>query len=599
MHERKSTLLKPTLILLTALPVLPLFAPWQMFPVTSFHQEWLAIAAGLLACLCAWPMLHNTTRLAVPVIVWLPLALAGFILLQMLWLPHVIAQHGGLAVGYLLWTSLLIVLVGLLRQTIGRRRLSHWLAGGVLAAALWAAGREMAARLWAEVGIWGGTGQPNHYGDLLALGAASLLYLHAGIGLRKTQFVSAGLVLALGLSLTPSRSVWLYGLALAVIAWRYRSDYLKPLALGLIAYFLFQALWAFDIFPNPQTTSAEKIVANIDGSSPRWHIWTVAWDLFLQRPLFGHGFGEFDWAYYQAGRYLTEQATRIEHAHNIVMHLLVELGLLPVLLMTGAALVWLRGLLMPDGGPVPAGHDEIEEPGGGMDDAFRAWVLMLAAVLAVHSLLEYPLWHAHFLGVAAWLLAIGERRSWNVPMAKTGAAFAGGVVSLALAAAVIHEWQYTRMELALLNALASQSVQREQQLIDICQEIPDTAPLLLPYVPVVFTLTGHPENPAMREQMKVLAEAAVRFTPSQSLVYRLSLLQALNGDNVNARQTIDRALAAYPKGAVAFAEELLRIQAYAVSGIDVLMAQLLPVVNTQLQSNLPDDIKATIKRAMH
>ncbi|MCQ8130894.1 Wzy polymerase domain-containing protein, partial [Methylomonas rivi] len=174
---------------------------------------------------------------------------------------------------------------------------------------------------------------------------------------------------------------------------------------------------------------------------------------------------------------------------------------------------------------------------------------------------------------------------------------AGGLVSLALAAAVAHEWQYTRMELALLNAMAKQTPQSEQALIDICQQIPDTAPLLKPYIPVVFTLTGHPENPAMREQLLVLAEAAVRFTPTQSLVYRLALLQALNDDKANARQTIDKALAAYPSGAIAFAQELLRIQAYAGPRIDVLMARLLPVVNPQLQANLPAGLKAKVKQA--
>lgn len=552
------------------------------------------MAAGLLACLGAWPALHNTSRLAVPVIAWLPLALAGFILLQTLFLPQMISQHAALAICYLLWAALLIALVGLLRQRIGRPPLSCWLAGGLLAAALWASCRELAARLWGEAGVWGGTGQPNHYGDLLALGGASLLYLQSSATTRRKGLcVLAGIVIAVGLSLTASRSVWLYWSAAALIAWYYRPDWLKPLGIGFAVYVLFQGLWALDILPIPQMTAAEKLAANIEGSSPRWHIWSVAWDLFLQRPLLGHGFGEFDWAYYQAGHFFAEQATRIEHAHNIVMHLLVELGVLPVVLLTGAATFWLRGVLATGQGNVA------DTPIDSMDASMRAWLLMLTAVLAIHSLLEYPLWHAHFLGIAAWLLAIGEQRSWQVPVSKPGAVLVGSLTSLALAAAIVHEWQYTRMELALLSAMAQQNVQREQYLIDICQEIPDTAPLLKPYVPVVFTLTGHPENPAMREQLKVLAEAAVRFTPTASLVYRLALLQALTDDVVNARKTIDRALTAYPNNAIAFAEELLRIQAYAGPRIDVLMAQLLPVVNPQLQANLPNGVKAKVKQVVH
>lgn len=583
--------------LLAAIPVVPLFAPWQLFPVTSFHQEWLAMAAGLLACLCVWPLLHKARNLAIPAIVWLPLILAGFILLQTLLLPRVVVQHAVMAASYLLWAALLTLLTGLLRQHMGGQRLSRWLAGGLLAAALWAAIRECAARLlWAEDGVWGGTGQPNHFGDLLALGGASLLYLRAGAGPRPGLIAAAGLVLSLGLSLSPSRSVWLYGLAMAAIAWRYRPGDLKPLAWALAAYLLLQGLWSLDMLPSPQITAAERVAVQTSGSSPRWHIWQVAWDLFRRQPLLGHGFGEFDWAYYQADRFLTEQPTRIEHAHNIVMHMLVELGVLPVLALLAGAAFWMKHLLAEDARPVPttAVPELRTEP---MDDNLRVWVLMAAAVLAIHSLLEYPLWHAHFLGIAACLLAIGERRFWHVPLSKPVSALAGGLVSLALAVAVAHEWQYTRMELALLNAMAKQTQQREQALIDICQQIPDTAPLLKPYIPVVFTLTGHPENPDMRDQLTVLAEAAVRFTPTQSLVYRLALLQALNDDKANARNTIDRALAAYPGGAISFAEELLRIQAYAGPQIDVLMKRLLPVVNGQLQAELPASLKAKVKQA--
>ena len=545
--------------------------------------------AGLLACLCAWPLQRKASSVAVPVIVWLPLALAVFIGLQSLLLPQVVDQHAGIAIGYLLWAALLMILVGLLQQRWGMPRLAAWLAGGLLAAVLWASGRELLARLLTEVGVWGGTGQPNHYGDLLALGMGSLLYLHSHFKLPKPWLIAAGLLLMLGLSLTPSRSVWLYWLALAVIAGRYRSEWLKPLAAGFVAYLLFQGLWSLDLFPNPQITSAERVVAQTSGPSPRWHIWQVAWDLFLQQPVFGHGFGQFDWAYFEAGQYVIEQPTRIEHAHNIIMHFLVELGIVPVLLLLAALVFWLKSLLSTtesvdtDQQTAHAVQSETTSP-------FKPWLLMLTAVLGIHSLLEYPLWHAHFLGIAALLLGMGEQRHWHVPINKAGAALAGGFVSLSLVIATSHEWQYTRMELALLTTLAQPTLQREQQLIDICQSLSSTAPLLTPYVPVVFTLTGHPENPAMREQMKVLADAAVRFTPTGHLVYRLSLLQALSDDNANARKTVDKALAAYPGEAVKFAEELLRVQEFEGGRIDVLMKQILPTVNKQLQVSWPSKV---------
>jgi len=571
------------LALLAAMPVLPLFAPWQMYPVTSFHQEWLAMAAGLLAALCAWPLLRKVSVLAVPVIVWLPLVLAAVIVLQTLILPNVVDQHAGFAVAYLLWAALLMLLAGLLQQSLGLPRLAVWLAAGLLVAALWASGRELLARMLGEVGVWGGSGQPNHYANLLALGAASLLYLPTQIKPRRGLFIAAGLLVVLGLSLTPSRSVWLYWLALTLIAWRYQPDWLKPLGVGFVLYLLFQVVWTFDVFPAAQPTSAERLIQQASGASTRWHIWRVAWNLFLQQPLSGHGFGQFDWAYFQAGDYLPELSTRIEHAHNIVMHLLVELGVLPTLLFLVALAVWLKPLL--------SRSDEARADGG-----VKAWLLMLVAVLALHSLLEYPLWYAHFLGIAALLLALGEQRRWHLPMTRWGAALAGGFVSIGLVIATLHEWQYARMELALIATMTQPTLQREQRMIEICQRLPVTAPLLTPYIPVVFVLTGHPENPQMREQMLILADSAVRFTPTGGLVYRLALLQALADDTASARATLDKAMAAFPAGTIAFAEELLRIQAYAGPRIDVLMAPLVPVVNAKLQADLPAGVRAKTKQ---
>jgi O-antigen ligase len=567
---------KICLTLLAALPVVPLFAPWQMFPVTSFHQEWLAVAFGLLACLSAWPLLRNTAQLALPVTVWLPLFLALFILVQSALLPQVVAEHAGMAIAYLLWAALLMVLAGLLRQTLGREYLGLWLSGGLLAAAVWASGRELLARLTGEAGVWGGIGQPNLYGDLLALGGTSLLYIRAAGKLRHPAVILLGLIVALGLSLTPSRTVWLYWAALAVTAWRIRPDWLRPLLLGFMAYLVFQAMWTVVPLPAAQTIAAERLLQQVSGASPRWHIWQVAWQLFGQHPLLGHGFGQFDWAYFQAGRFLSEQPTRIEHAHNLILHLLAELGALPVMLVLLAMFQWLKPWLMAAAGTEKSNAEVAAERPA---PTLRAWLLMLAAVIGIHSMLEYPLWFAPFLGIAALLLGVGEQRFWRVPLSKTGSALTGVLVSLALAVAVVHEGQYLRMEIALLAGMAQPSQQREQNLVAVCQEIPDTAPLLLPYVPVLFTLTGHPESAEMRAGLKTLAEAAVRFTPSSNLVYRLALMQALNGEKTGAMATLNRALDAYPQGASKFLPEVMRLKGEDGSNVAELVHRLVSFVN--------------------
>ncbi len=41
-------------------------------------------------------------------------------------------------------------------------------------------------------------------------------------------------------------------------------------------------------------------------------------------------------------------------------------------------------------------------------------MLCLLSVLFIHSMVEYPLWHANFLGVAAILLGMGSERGLHL-----------------------------------------------------------------------------------------------------------------------------------------------------------------------------------------
>src|SRR5690606_32076970 len=78
-----------------------------------------------------------------------------------------------------------------------------------------------------------------------------------------------------------------------------------------------------------------------------------------------------------------------EHAHNIFIHLLAETGIAGALLLLAGVWAWLRGFqwrnITPEGW----------------------WLLALLAIIGIHSLLEYPLWYAYFLGPVALLLGVG------------------------------------------------------------------------------------------------------------------------------------------------------------------------------------------------
>lgn len=556
------------LLLLAILPILPWLAPWHLQPVTTFHLEWLAVAGGLLVCAAIVPALWHSSSLQIPLTVWLPLALAAYLGLQTVLLPQVVAPHAWMAMAYLVWAALLMISIAQLRRQFGAERVGGWLAGGLASAAAWVAWRELANRLAGELGDWGGVGQANNYGDLLALGGASLLYWQAQGRLPRPIFLAFAVSIALGLSLTPSRSVLLYWLALFLICWRYQTPWLKPLACGFAGYLAWQGLWALGVLPDAHLSSAERLVQQTSGASPRLHIWQVAWQLFLQKPLLGQGFGQFDTAYFLAGRHIAELPTYVEHAHNLILHLLAELGLLPVMLLALAISRWFRLLLTATADAPPR--------------AFTAWLLLLMAILAIHSLLEYPLWYAPFLGIAALVVGLGDQMSKPLDWARPGTAALAGLVGAALAVAGLHEWHYTRMELALLASVAQPSQQRSDHLVAACQNANSQAPLLRPYIPLVFTFTGQPDDLEMRPQLTVLADAAVRFVPANNLVYRLALMQALSGDREKSRATLGRALAAYPNDASKFIVDLIRLKGADSGKVNFMLPMLAPALGAKL-----------------
>lgn len=574
MISTKPALPNPSLLLLALLPLLPWLAPWHLQPVTSFHFEWLAIALGLLAALAALPLLWRTERVAVPQTFWLPVALVVYLLLQTALLPQVVGPHALMAVIYLVWVALLMALIGLLRVQLGAESVSRWLAGGLLAGAVCVAGRELWYRLTGETGNWGGVGQQNNYADLLALGGASLLYVQASCRLPRWLPALLGLIIVLGLSLTASRSVWLYWAALAVLCWRYQRVWLKSLLLGFAVYVLLQGLWTLDVLP-AQQSAAERVLQQASGTSPRWHIWQVAWHLFLQQPLLGHGFGQFDTAYFQAGQYIPELPTFIEHAHNLILHLLAELGLLPVLLLLLALGGWWRQLSASESASATNKTTELSTP-------IRVWLMLLAAILAIHSLLEYPLWYSPFLGIAAMILAMGDTLCTPFVWRKNATILAGMLLVFVSGLAAVHEWHYTKMELALLAVVAQPTEQRSEHLVTVCQQAADSAPLLKPYIPAVFTFTANPNNAEMRQEMTQLADAAVRFTPANNLVYRLALMQALNDQHADAQKTLGQALAAYPTDAGKFIMDIMHLKGPDSRKVNFMLPMLAPVLGAKI-----------------
>jgi hypothetical protein len=139
-----------------------------------------------------------------------------------------------------------------------------------------------------------------------------------------------------------------------------------------------------------------------DVTSFRFAVWANTLQLIALHPWSGVGFGEFNFAWT-----LTPFAERppqfFDHAHNLPLHLLAELGV-PL----GAIVIGLLAAALWKAFKAAFGVEG--EPG----DALRA-AFMMVLLVGVHSQFEYPLWYAYFLLPTAFLwglcLAGHEKRS--------------------------------------------------------------------------------------------------------------------------------------------------------------------------------------------
>ncbi len=177
-------------------------------------------------------------------------------------------------------------------------------------------------------------------------------------------------------------------------------------------------------------------------SNARYRVWENTLELIARDPLWGVGFGDFNFAWT-----LTPLPTRpvqfFDHAHNLFLHLAAELGVPAMLLICG---LWGWGLWRAwknargrEGRPAEAGV--------GYQRAAFAMVFMVA----VHSFLEYPLWYSYFLLPACFFFGLCLERPVAREVEAARLADADGTRPLVLAAMVlvlggsVSLWDYGRV----------------------------------------------------------------------------------------------------------------------------------------------------------
>ena len=340
----------------------------------------LALALGVMcvAVICSWTLGSLPTSLALPPL--LSLVAACFVAA----LGARVAQ-GGDQGGLQAFAPFAfgMVAVGVLSATIAVIQVYiPKLADGVLIAQSGIPGRAV-----------GNLRQPNHLASLLVWSVIALVPLVEWKRIGARAGAALGVLLMGAVVLSGSRT-GLYGGTLVLVVWGAVDSRLsRSTRIALVSSIVFPLgihAWQWlsthlSFIPHAVGTATRAG----DGDSSHFAIWKNTIEMIRQQPLLGVGWGEFNFAW-TLTPFPHRPTAFFDHTHDLPLQLIVELGI-PVALLVLGLMVWAlgQGLLRALSTQGEAGHG-----------ARAAWVMI--AMIAVHSLDEYPLWYVYFLLPAAW-----------------------------------------------------------------------------------------------------------------------------------------------------------------------------------------------------
>jgi hypothetical protein len=296
--------------------------------------------------------------------------------------------------------------------------------------------------------------QRNQFASLMSLGLVALLYVAhthrswAGnvaspwrAHLRTAGLLLATVLLAMGHAASSSRTGVLQWALLLGLAWGWSRLPAAPraplrwsaLTLALAVGFAVLLPQWLKAFTGITGHNALQRFQEDGGCGDRSVLWANMRELVAQHPWTGWGWGDLKFVHFMQP-YAGERFCEIlDNAHNLPLHLAVELGLPAAVLVCSAVLaVVLRLRPWRDTAP----------------ERQLAWAAL--AMLALHSLLEYPLWYGPFqmavllCGVLLWRSRPARARLPLSPIPWFHSGWAA-VATVVLAGTAYAGWDYWRV----------------------------------------------------------------------------------------------------------------------------------------------------------
>ncbi len=366
--------------------------------------------------------------------------------------------------------------------------------------------------------------QRNLFASHLSLGMIALAWLFAR-GLRLAVALPLVALLAVASAASTSRTgllqlVLLAGFSMALPGPR-RTQRIVLCIAGMAAYGLgtFGLPWLLELRGIDAGNLFDR-TSKVPLCSSRRTLWSNVLTLVAHKPWLGWGWGELDYAHYAVLFDGTRFCDILDNAHNLPLHMAVELGV-------PAAVVLVLGALVAAWRARPW-----READG---DRRFAWAVLVA--LGLHSLVEYPLWYGTFQMAAGMALGILCARRLPVVLPSTRWAWTAAVLVLACYAS----WDFWRV-----GQIYRPSGSRSPAYAD--NTIAKVGHSWIYRDQVRFaTLTLVTLTPANAAQVNLLAHEMLHFSPEPRVIEKVIDSARMLGRLEEAQTHSARYRAAFPK----------------------------------------------------
>jgi O-antigen ligase len=503
------------------------FLVWHhYYPISSFYSEWTALLCGLIVA-SSLLAVKRGELLRLP---WLSVGFLGLVLVlgvQIVLGRVTHPERNYIAILNAAWAALLIASVANLRSRFSDDFVA-FVAQGTLAVAgflvvvtgflqyfqLDFLNLHLVEHEEASKYMIGLIGQGNYFANFVACALVSLAYLAAQ---RRVNLLIAAMIavpMIIALTLSGSRSALLFTALMPACAFLcYRSNrdgssfrllMVCLAAFGLLVLVQISITASGLISIDRQTTisGAARLVESLssggsEGELIRGRLAYYAWLQFLSAPLVGVGFGQYAWNIFELSALpeLSMGPGIDRHAHNFILQLLAETGIL------GAACV-----------VVPLAAWFIRFPYKRISMS-QSWVLAIALIQLEQAMVEFPHWYAHLLGLFAVALGLGATGGLTLPVNSLRKAVMVVAVATGFVAAASAFKDYRQLETWYLDVEAGER-------------------------------SGKGLSVAQLERLRAMHDASL-FAPLMELLAAELLL--VNDEDIDAKlDLLDRAMRVYP-----------------------------------------------------